>query len=252
MSTPLVSVIMPYYKKSEFINASVNSILNQSFKEFEIILIDDELTKNSFEILENMKKLDVRIRVFKNKKNLGAGQSRNDAINFCRGQYIAFCDCDDLWRQNKLEKQMKFMKDCNLEFSFTSYEIINKNNLKIGFREAQKNLSFKQLRNSCDIGLSTVILQKNIFNNEKFRFGKTKTKEDFILWLLLAKNGIQISGIKECLVSWRKSSGSLSSSFFQKIIDGYKVYRDYLHYSRIKSFFFLIILSVNYMLKKIK
>ena len=252
MSTPLVSVIMPYYKKSEFINASVNSILNQSFKEFEIILIDDELTKNSYEILENVKKLDVRIRVFKNKKNLGAGQSRNDAINFCRGQYIAFCDCDDLWRQNKLEKQMKFMKDCNLEFSFTSYEIINKNNLKIGFREAQKNLSFKQLRNSCDIGLSTVIIQKNVFNNEKFRFGKTKTKEDFILWLLLAKNGIQISGIKECLVSWRKSSGSLSSSFIQKIIDGYKVYRDYLHYSRIKSFFFLIILSVNYMLKKIK
>ena len=96
------------------------------------------------------------------------------------------------------------------------------------------------------------MIQKNIFNNEKFRFGKTKTKEDFILWLLLAKNGIQISGIKECLVSWRKSSGSLSSSFFQKIIDGYKVYRDFLHYSRIKSFFFLIILSVNYMLKKIK
>ena len=196
MSTPLVSVIMPYYKKSEFINASVNSILNQSFKEFEIILIDDELTENSYEILENVKKLDVRIRVFKNKKNLGAGQSRNDAINFCKGQYIAFCDCDDLWRQNKLEKQMKFMKDCNLEFSFTSYEIINNNNLKIGFRDAQKNLSFKQLRNSCDIGLSTVIIQKNIFNNEKFRFGKTKTKEDFILWLLLAKNGIQISGIK--------------------------------------------------------
>ena len=222
MSTPLVSVIMPYYKKSEFINASVNSILNQSFKEFEIILIDDELTENSYEILENVKKLDVRIRVFKNKKNLGAGQSRNDAINFCKGQYIAFCDCDDLWRQNKLEKQMKFMKDCNLEFSFTSYEIINNDNLKIGFREAQKNLSFKQLRNSCDIGLSTVIIQKNIFNNEKFRFGKTKTKEDFILWLLLAKNGIQISGIKECLVSWRKSSGSLSSSFFQKIIDDIK------------------------------
>ena len=80
----------------------------------------------------------------------------------------------------------------------------------------KKNLSFKQLRNSCDIGLSTVIIQKNVFNNEKFRFGKTKTKEDFILWLLLAKNGIQISGIKECLVSWRKSSGSLSSSFYSK------------------------------------
>ena len=243
---------MTYYKKSEFINASINSILNQSLQQFEIILIDDELSENSFKILENIKKLDTRIKVFKNKKNLGAGQSRNNAINFCQGQYIAFCDCDDLWRHNKLERQIKKMKDFNLEFSFTSYEIINKNDLRIGLREAQDNLSFKQLRNSCDIGLSTVIIKKYIFDNEKFRFGKTKTKEDFILWLLLAKNGVKISGIKECLVSWRKSPGSLSSSSIQKINDGYKVYKDYLGYSRIKSLFFLIILSFNFMLKKIR
>ena len=171
---------------------------------------------------------------------------------FCKGQYIAFCDCDDLWRQNKLEKQIKFMKGCNLEFSFTSYEIINNNDLKIGFRDAQKNLSFKQLRNSCDIGLSTVMIKKNVFDNEKFRFRKTKTKEDFILWLILAKNGIPINGIKDCLMSWRKNSKSLSSSNIQKIIDGYKVYRNYLQYGRIKSFFFLIILSLNFMLKNIR
>ena len=96
------------------------------------------------------------------------------------------------------------------------------------------------------------MIQKNIFNNEKFRFGRTKTKEDFILWLILAKNGIEILGIQECLTSWRKNSASLSSSSIQKIIDGYKVYRNYLYYSRLKSLFFLIILSLNFMLKKIK
>ena len=80
---------------------------------------------------------------------------------------------------------------------------------------------------------------------------RTKTKEDFILWLILAKNGIEISGIQECLVSWRKNSASLSSSNIQKIIDGYKVYRNYLQYSRLKSLFFLIILSLNFMLKKL-
>ena len=144
------------------------------------------------------------------------------------------------------------MNTSNLEFSFTSYEIINNKNEKIGLRKAEKNLSFKKLRNSCDIGLSTVIIKKNIFDNEKFRFGKTKTKEDFILWLMLAKNGISINGIDECLTSWRKNSKSLSSSSIQKIIDGYKVYRNYLHYGRIKSFFFLIILSLNFMLKNIR
>ena len=134
---------MPYYKKSEFIFESVNSILNQSMHEFEIIVIDDELSESSSKILSDLKKLDPRINVIKNKENLGAGQSRNNAINFCKGEYIAFCDCDDLWKPKKLENQIKFMKESNLEFSFTSYEIVNDKNLRIGFREAQKNLSFK-------------------------------------------------------------------------------------------------------------
>ena len=202
--------------------------------------------------MKNIECLDTRIKVYKNKENLGAGRSRNYGINLCSGEYIAFCDSDDLWKSEKLEKQLKFMKEFNLSFSFTSYEIINDKSLKIGLREAQEELSFKQLRNSCDIGLSTVVIRKDIFKNDKLRFGKTKTKEDFILWLMLAKNGVKISGLKEYLVSWRKNSGSLSSSSIQKIIDGYRVYRKYLHYSRTKSLFFLIILSLNFMLKKIR
>ena len=248
----MISVVMPYYKKSEFIFESINSILNQSFKTFEIIIIDDELSEDSLKVLAKIEKLDSRIKIFRNKKNLGAGQSRNNAINLCRGEYVAFCDCDDLWKPKKLERQIKFMREFDLNFCFTSYEIINNQNLRVGFREAKKNLSFKQLRNSCDIGLSTVIMKKDVFNDYQFRFGKTKTKEDFILWLLLAKNGIEIFGIKECLVSWRKNSKSLSSSNIQKIIDGYRVYRNYLRYSRIKSLYFLIILSFNFMLKKIR
>ncbi len=243
---------MPYYRKSEFIDESINSILNQTYQKFEIIIIDDELSENSSRVLNSIECLDPRIKIYKNKENQGAGPSRNYGINLCSGEYIAFCDCDDLWKPEKLEKQFRFMKEFNLSFSFTSYEIINNKSLKIGQREAQKELSFKQLRNSCDIGLSTVVIRKDIFKNNKLRFGKTKTKEDFVLWLLLAKNGVKISGIKEFLVSWRKNSGSLSSSNIQKIIDGYRVYRNYLHYSRIKSLFFLIILSLNFMLKKIR
>ena len=247
-----VSIIMPYYKKSSYVDETVNSILNQTFKEFEIIIIDDELSEKSSKVLSRIKQLDKRINIFKNKKNLGAGQSRNNAINLCRGEYIAFCDCDDLWKSNKLETQLKIMNKLNLEFSHTSYEIVNTKNSKIGYREAQENLSFLQLRRSCDIGLSTVILKRNLFDNQKFRFGEIKTKEDYILWLLLAKNDIIIFGIKDCLVSWRKSEDSLSSSTFQKFFDGYKVYKNYLHYSRFKSLYFLFILSLNFILKKFK
>ena len=247
-----VSIIMPYYKKSNYVDETVNSILNQTFKEFEIIIVDDELSDNSTKVLNRIKQLDKRINIFKNKKNLGAGQSRNNAINLCNGEFIAFCDCDDLWKSNKLETQLKIMHKLNLEFSHTSYEIIDKKNSKIGYRDAKENLSFLQLQKSCDIGLSTVILKKNLFDNKKFRFGETKTKEDYILWLSLAKNNIIIFGIKDCLVSWRKSKDSLSSSTFQKIYDGYKVYKVYLQYSTLKSFYFLFRLSLNFILKKIK
>ena len=116
---------MPYYKKSKFINASINSILNQSFQKFEIIIVDDELSENSFYVLSNIEKLDTRIKVLEI-KNMGAGQSRNYAIDLSKGEYIAFCDCDDLWKQNKLEKQIKFMEDNNLDFSFKVMKLLIK------------------------------------------------------------------------------------------------------------------------------
>ena len=247
-----VSIIMPYYKKSSYIDETVNSILNQTFEKFEIIIIDDELSENSSKVLSRINQLDKRVNILKNKKNLGAGQSRNNAIKLCNGEYIAFCDCDDKWKSNKLEVQLKIMQKLNLEFSHTSYEIIDKKNSKIGYREAQENLSFSQLQKSCDIGLSTVILKKDLFDNQNFRFGEIKTKEDYILWLSLAKKNIKLFGIKDCLASWRKSKDSLSSSTFQKLYDGYKVYKDHLHYSRLKSLYFLLILSLNFILKRFK
>ena len=176
-------------------------------------------------------------------------ESRNKAIEISNGEYIAFCDCDDLWKNRKLEIQLEFMKKLNLDFSFTSYEIIDGNNKLKGFRKVDNDINFKKLINSCNIGLSTVLISKIIFNNDEHKFAKIKTKEDYVLWLILAKRGVKMMGIQENLTSWRKTKDSLSSSTFQKLKDGYKVYRNYLKYSRIKSLFCLIKLSINYILK---
>ena len=157
---PLVSIVMPYYKKVNFIKDSIESILRQSFKNFEIIIVDDESSSESIRILKKIQDRDKRIKIIKNNKNLGAGISRNKGIKFSKGKYIAFCDCDDLWKKNKLNYQINFMKKSNIEFSFTSYEIINSEGDKIGEIDAQKKMNFKNLVNSCDIGLSSVILKK--------------------------------------------------------------------------------------------
>ena len=248
----LVSIIIPYYKKRLFIEDTIKSILNQSYKRFEIIIVNDEVTIKVKKLLFKISNLDKRIFVINNNKNLGAGLSRNKGIIKSKGKYIAFCDSDDLWEINKLKIQINFMKNTKTDFSYTSYKIIDKNKKVIGSREARQELKFNQLVKSCDIGLSTVMMKKKLFDNKIFCFPNLKTKEDFVLWLKLSHSGVKMLGIKDNLTLWRRLNNSLSSSSIQKINDGYKVYKDYLGYSRIKSLFFLIILSFNFMLKKIR
>tara|TARA_B110000114_G_C15081379_1_gene394176 strand:+ start:690 stop:1436 length:747 start_codon:yes stop_codon:yes gene_type:complete len=246
----LVSIIIPYYKKEFFIEETIKSILIQSYQNFEILIIDDEINLAASKVLEKISSLDSRIKIITNEKNLGAGESRNIGINFSKGDYIAFCDSDDLWKEQKLEVQLSFMKKNELNFSFTSYEVIDENKNFIKTRNADYIVDFIKLRNSCDIGLSTVLMKRNIFDNREYRFARIKTKEDYVLWLTLAKNNIKLRGLKNILTSWRKNKNSLSSSIYQKLKDGYKVYRVYLGYSMLRSLFYLTILSINYILKK--
>ena len=246
----LISVIIPYYKKKEYIISSINSVLNQTYKNLEIIIIYDDLNKEDLNLLKKIKKKDKRIKIYINKKNLGAGRSRNKGIQLSKGIFVAFLDSDDLWKKNKLKKQIFFMKKNEINASHTSYTIINSKNKLIGSRNA-KDMSYKLLLKSCDIGLSTVVLKKEIITS-KIKFANIKTKEDYVLWLKITFNNNKIFALKDNLTKWRKLEDSLSSSKLQKIYDGYLVYRKYMNFNLLKSFGFLMLLSFNYFLKDIK
>ena len=226
----LVSIVMPYYKKELYVQQSIECILNQSHQSFEIIIINDD--NENIEFINRFSKLDHRIRVVHNDKNLGAGPSRNKGIKLSKGEYIAFCDCDDLWKDKKLETQLNFMKHSNLAFSYTSYDIIDENGNFINTRKAPQFVNFEKLRNSCDIGLSTVMIKKDILKNNSYQFANLKTKEDYVMWIRLAEDGVIMRSLNQSLTTWRKSKNSLSSSITRKLIDGYKVYRVYLRYGR--------------------
>lgn len=244
----LVSIIIPYYKKKNFINKTINSILNQTYKKFEIILINDEKGRESKKILSNLKKRDKRIRIIYNKKNIGAGLSRNKGIKNSKGKYIAFIDSDDLWTKNKLKLQIEFMKKFNFNISHTAYHIIDCNNDRIASRRS-RILNHEILKNSCDVGLSTVMIKKKFLQNKKL-FSKYKTKEDFFFWLNLTKGGEIFYYLDKPLTYWRKTKDSLSSSTIQKLLDSYKVYF-YYEKSIIVSIIKTLVLSFNFMKKKL-
>ena len=246
----LISVIIPYYKKKKYIVSTINSVLRQSYKNLELIIIYDDVNLDDLVLLKLLKKKDKRIKIYINKQNLGAGMSRNKGIKLCNGKLIAFLDSDDLWMQDKLKKQIFFMKKNKIKISHTSYHVININNKIIGNRRA-KDMSYKNLLTSCDIGLSTVILDKKLIT-DKIKFPHINTKEDYILWLKITSNKNKIFALKNNLTKWRKLDDSLSSSSIQKLADGFKVYYKYMNFGLIKSVIYLALLSFNYILKELR
>ena len=244
----LITIIIPFYKKKKYLKQTIDSIANQTYQNFEVILIYDDVDRSDLpyvkKILKNIKKKKIII----NEKNVGAGYSRNIGIQMAKGEYISFIDADDIWKKNKLKQQLFFMQKNMIKFSFTSYNIFTENNLMIRTIKAKKIINFKDLVKSCDIGLSTVMLKRDLLIKEKFP--KIRTKEDYILWLKLAKKKIVMRGIDKNLVLWRQSDNSLSSSVIQKIKDAFFVYNSFLKFNLTKSIYYIFILSLNFLKKR--
>ncbi len=178
----LISIIMPYFQKRNYVKKSIKSVLNQTYKKFELIVVYDDESKQDLKFLKKITYTDPRIRLLINKKNVGAGISRNYGINKSKGEYVAFIDADDIWHKSKLKKQLNFMLENNYNFSHTDYSIVDKYK-KNNFIRKAKVLNYDSLLKSCDIGLSTVMLNKKLIKRNKILFPNLKTKEDFVFWL---------------------------------------------------------------------
>ena len=246
----LISIILPYYKKKHFINKTIKSILSQSYKKFELIIIYDDHDKKDLVYIKKYIKNSSRIKLILNKRNIGAAKSRNIGVLKSKGEYICFIDSDDLWKKNKLKEQLDFMKKNQCYLSHTHYKIINNFEKTTGLMKVKKHLKYKDLINSCDIGLSTVMISAKL--KSQIIFPNIKTKEDYVLWLKITQCGNKIFALKNNLTKWRRLDASLSSSIFQRIKDGYLVYRNYMKFSPINSTIHLCLLSMNYLLKRIR
>ncbi len=250
----LVTIIIPYKNNLKFLFEALESIFFQTHKKFKILIIYDDEDKSDLSYIKKFiskKKIKNKfyIKIIVNNKNLGAGESRNIGIKLSKSRYVAFLDSDDVWHRNKLKLQLNFMKKHQVPISHTSYDIINESGKKISFRKSKKILKFNDILNSCDIGLSTVIVELNFLRNYSLRFPKINTKEDYVLWLNVLKKISSIRGLNINLTKYRKRKNSLSSNTITKIMNGYKVYRYYLKMGYFESIYRLLILSINYLKK---
>jgi len=197
------------------------------------------------------KKINRKIKIIENQKNIGVGRSRNIGIKYSKSKYIAFIDSDDLWNKNKLKFQIKFMLKEKIPISHTSYFLINEDGEKISIRNAKKNLFFNDLIKSCDIGLSTVMVKTSFLKKNNLYFPSLSTKEDYVLWLRLIKISKVIKGFNPTLTYYRKRKNSLSSNLIISLANGYKVYRYHLKSGILESLVRLFILSLYAIKKKI-
>ena len=244
---PLVSIVITYFNKKKYINKTLNSIFSQSYKNFEIILVYDDVNLYDLKFVNYLMIKFKKKKIIVNKKNIGVSKSRNKALKYCKGKYIAFIDADDLWKSNKLYEQTQFMEKNLALFSFTSYDVVNIKGKLIKKKHVFNDPSYDQLSKKNIIGLSTVMINKKILNHIKFP--DLKTQEDFALWLNLLKKGIKLSHIPTALSSWRLTKNSLSSNNLQKILDAFKLYYFYQKKNLTLSVYSVLVLGYNKIFK---
>ena len=245
----LVSVIMPTYNNSKFIESSIQSVLNQTYKKWELIIVDDCSTDNTYDLIKNI--IDERIIYIKLDINSGHPSTpRNIAIDRAQGTFIAFLDSDDMWFTEKLEKQVEFMLKNKIDFSFTSYNVISENNDKmIRTEKAPNRLNYNQLLKSCKIGCLTVVYRRD-FNKEKY-FIPNVGQEDYIYWLDLLKSIPYCYGMPEILANYRQSKNSVSSNKIKMARATWNIYRNHEKLNIFRCSYLFSSFVFNWVLRRI-
>lgn len=225
MTEILVSIITPVYNAEKFIADTVDSVLAQSFGNWELILAENGSKDGTKEVLEKLKDKDPRIRVLYLGDNVGAAKARNAGIKAAKGRFIAFLDADDLWKENKLQNQLRFMEKKGAAFSFTGYEFGTENAEPTGkIVRVPDKLTYKQALKNTTIFTSTVMFDTRKLAKEKLFMPAIKS-EDTALWWQILRNGVVAYGLNKNLVLYRRPAKSLSSNKLEAVRRIWYLYR---------------------------
>ncbi len=235
MTSPLVSVIMPAYNSAQYIAKSLESIQKQTLKDWECIIADDLSTDATVKIVKEISNIDSRIHIINCPQKMFTALARNESIAKAKGRYLCFLDSDDLWHPKKLEKQVSFMKEKDIAFSFHSYQFINESNKTIKqIVKAPEIVSHRDLLKANPIGCLTVMYDTKKLGKILMLDG-FHTREDYVCWLEILKKIPYAYGIQENLAYYRVHPSGSSSSKIKAAKSQWNVYRKYLKLPLTKS-----------------
>lgn len=224
MTNDLVSIVMPAYNCEKFIAEAIASVRAQTYRHWNLIVVDDCSTDGTARVASEWAARDPRVRVLSSPANGGTAAARNLGLSNCSGRYVAFLDADDAWSADKLEKQLAFMSRRNAGISFTAYE-------KFGSRGAggviavPPSVSWRDMLKGNRIGCSTVILDTRVLPRIRFPTGLGR-QEDYALWLSLLRDGGLAYGLNEPLVRYRVHGASKSARKLRSVTAQWIVYRE--------------------------
>ena len=219
---PRVSVIMPAYNAERYLEQAVASVRAQTITDWELLILDDASTDSTAAVAEACAASDVRIRFYRNEQNLGSAATRNRALTLARGPWIAFLDSDDLWRADKLERQLLLAQQSGAPLVYSAYTMFTDDGRK-SLYSVPARVDYEALLRENVIGCSTVLLRRDALGDH--RFSPEFYHEDYALWLELLRSGCSAAGCTEPLMDWRVHANARSFNKQRAARSRWQIYR---------------------------
>lgn len=232
----LISIITPLYNGSDYLEKAIQSVISQTYRNWEMIIVDDCSKDDSLEKAQRYAALDARIKVLELAQNSGAAVARNAAIEAAGGRYVAFLDSDDLWRADKLEKQINFMEANQVAFSYSAYEKVDENGRIFGVVGVPQKVSYTDLLKVCSIGCLTAIYDTKVLG--KVYMPINTKREDYATWLAILKKIDYAYGMNEVLAQYRVYDSQTSSKKAKMAKENWRLYRDVEKLGLLKSVYY--------------
>ena len=249
MNKDLVSIIISLYNKEQYIEETIKNIKTQSYSNWELIIIDDCSTDNSYKFAKKYE--NEQIYVTRNNKRQGVAKARNIGLEKARGRYICFQDADDLWESTKLEEQIKFMKQKQCAFSYTAFRYMKEDGTKRKrMVKIQEKLSYEESLKNIRILTISVMIDISKMNKELLKMPDVPS-EDIATWWNVLEKGYIAYGLNRCLVYYRQTPNSLTSNKIQSAKNRWYLYRKYKKFTFLKSLHYFIYYAIYAIIKRI-